>query len=154
MNKNQKIALGCGGAGCLGLIVVVVAGVLIYMFTGSLSTNRNYNFNSNANRPLNRNSNTPPNENGNASPSSATSSSMSDDEKHRLFQAVGMTGDTTLITRVLKKIGMVSADGIPTADYAKFTKDHFSWALKNAAFIQSVSTKEKAQAYVDEHLDD
>jgi hypothetical protein len=32
MTRNQKIALGCGGAGCLGLIVVAIAGVLIYYF--------------------------------------------------------------------------------------------------------------------------
>ena len=32
MTRNQKIALGCGGAGCLGLIVVVVAGCLIWVF--------------------------------------------------------------------------------------------------------------------------
>ena len=32
MTRNQKIALGCGGAGCLGLIVVLIAGVLIYFF--------------------------------------------------------------------------------------------------------------------------
>jgi hypothetical protein len=26
MTRNQKIALGCGGAGCLGLIIVVIVG--------------------------------------------------------------------------------------------------------------------------------
>ena len=33
MNRNQKIALGCGGAGCLGLIVVAVAAGLVYYYS-------------------------------------------------------------------------------------------------------------------------
>ena len=51
MNRNQKIALGCGGAGCLGLIVVAIAGCVIYfVYYGQsrrYSANRNYNFNIN-----------------------------------------------------------------------------------------------------------
>jgi hypothetical protein len=150
MNRNQKIALGCGGAGCLGLIVVAVAGILFYSFMArSSATNRNYNFNpnsnSNANRSTNRNSNM------NSAPSS--SSSMSDDDKHKLFQAAGMTKDSALIQRALQKIGFMDANGTPTAGYEQFVKDHFAWALKNTQFVMSVNTEEKARAYVNEHLD-
>ena len=160
MNRNQKIALGCGGAGCLGLIVVAVAGVLMYAFIGrssSSNANRSYNFNVNSNRTA-RDSNTNADDNENAkaatdSPGNGTSS-FSNEEKHRLFQAAGMVGDTAVVTKVLKRIGLMSEDGTPSSDYASFMKDHFAWALRNSEFIQSVNTKEKAQAYLDEHLDD
>jgi glyoxylase-like metal-dependent hydrolase (beta-lactamase superfamily II) len=32
MNKNQKIALGCGGAGCFGLIFLVIVGVVSTLY--------------------------------------------------------------------------------------------------------------------------
>ena len=60
MNRNQKIALGCGGAGCLGLIVVVIAGCVFYFLY--YNQNRrysasNYNFNINSNSNSNSNDN-------------------------------------------------------------------------------------------------
>jgi cytoskeletal protein RodZ len=149
MNRNQKIALGCGGAGCLGLIVVAIAGVLIWFFATSRSTNRNFNLNTNTNRSTNRNSAT--NEN---SETPGSSSSMSEDDKHKLFQAAGFTQDTELIARVMKKLGFMRANGTTTPEYEKFTKEHFAWALRNTDFIQSISTPEKARAYVDEHIND
>jgi hypothetical protein len=163
MNRNQKIALGCGGAGCLGLIVVCVAGVLVYAFmgrsSGSSARNNNYNYNSNrASRDAtsNVNDNSDSNENAKTATNSPSSesSSFSSDEKHRLFQAAGMVGDSATVTKVLKKIGLMSEDGTPTSEYSSFIKDHFSWALRNTEFIQSVNSKEKAQAYLDEHLGD
>ena len=43
MNRNQKIALGCGGAGCLGLIVVVIAAwAYLFLLSPIDSTNRDY----------------------------------------------------------------------------------------------------------------
>ena len=144
MNRNQKIALGCGGAGCLGLIMVALVGAVLYIAYQRRPTfyaNRNYNFNSNTNRGSNSNSNS----------SSSTSSSMSDDDRHRLFQAAGMTKDNELILKALGKIGFASSTG---SDYQQFVKDHFSWAMKNLAFIQSVNTPEKARAYVNAHLED
>jgi hypothetical protein len=76
---------------------------------------------------------------------------MSDDDKHKLFQAAGATQDNELILKVLKKIGFGSGTG---PAYEEFVKDHFEWALKNLQFISSVNTPEKARAYVEEHLDD
>ena len=152
MNKNQKIALGCGGAGCLGLIVLVVAGGLVWFFMVQSATgNRNYNFNTNSNRSTNRNSGSTTNS---AEPTSSSSSSMSDDDKHKLFQAASATGDSALLQRALKKMGLFDASGMPTDEYTSFAKDHFSWALKNAEFIRSVSTPEAARAYVEEHLNE
>lgn len=155
MNRNQKIALGCGGAGCLGLIVLAAIGVFgyfAYMRTSSSfansNGNRNYNFN------LNTNSNGNLSENSNAVSDDAndtSSSSMSADDKHKLFQAAGVTKDGELILKVLDKIGFPSGTG---AGYEAFVKEHFSWAMKNLDFIQTVNTAEKARAYVEAHIND
>jgi len=152
MNRNQKIAVGCGVAGCLGLILlvilVVVLSVLGYVaLPGMSSSNRNYNYNSNANTDSNSNTNSD-------SDSSSSSSSMSDDDKHKLFQAAGITKDSTLIQKVLRKMGFLTASGGISDDYQQFVKDHAGWATKNLAFVRSVITEETARAYVDAHIDD
>src|SRR6266498_2636152 len=139
MNRNQKIAVGCGVAGCLGLILlvilVVVLAVLGYVaLPGMSSSNRNYNLNSNSNENSNSNSN---------SDSSSSSASMSEDDKHKLFQAAGITQDSALILRVLRKIGYPNGTG---EGYQEFVQDHGSWALKNTDFIRSVITPEKGRA--------
>jgi hypothetical protein len=153
MDRNQKIAIGCGGAGCLGLIAIVVVCVVLVM-TGYIkmpggSSNRNENFN--ANRNSNSNSNVNENSNSNSSPSS---SSLSDDDKHKLFQAAGMTRDNDLIQKVLRKLGFLTATNTVSDDYAPFVKGHMEWATKNYRFVQSVNTVDKARAYVDEHIND
>ena len=132
MNRNQKIALGCGGAGCLGLIVLAVAGLLLYMFLGrSVPTNRNrstnLNYNTNSSRSTNRNSNSTSTNSDTVTPST----SMSEDDKHKLFQAAGITGDANLIQRVLKKIGYMDESGTPATGYDQFVRDHAAWAIKN-----------------------
>ena len=155
MNRNQKIALGCGGAGCLGLIVLAVIGVFGYLYMRDsprfANLNRNSNFNLNANLNSNDNSATNSNDNSSAAVEEDTSSSMSEDEKHKLFQAAGITRDSQLIMRVLKKIGFPSGTG---EGYEKFSQEHFEWALRNLEFMQSVNTPEKGRAYVEAHLDD
>jgi hypothetical protein len=158
MNRNAKIALGCGGAGCLGLIVVVIA-IVVLIVTGVIKApglydanrNSNSNYNSNSNSNDNSNANTNDNVNANSSSESSDSSSMSDDDKHKLYQAAGMTQDSALIMRVLRKIGFSNVTG---ADYEQFTKDHGPWALRNMDFVRSVLTPEKARAYVEAHIDD
>ena len=152
MNRNQKIAIGCGGAGCLGLIILAVVGVGVYFYTnGSFSlANRNSNINFNTNLNTNSNDNGAANSNALADESSS-SSSMSEDDKHKLFQAAGITHDSQLIMKVLNKIGFPSGTG---EEYEKFSKEHFSWAMKNLEFMQSVNTPEKGRAYVEAHLDD
>lgn len=150
MNKNQKIAIGCGGLGCLGLVLALVLGGFVYYYYSRRAPARTYNFNSSPNS--NRNSNANDSTNRSSANSSNDTSSYSDDEKHRLFQAAGVTKDQELTLRVLKKIGYFKADGTPTDDYPQFIKDHFTWALSNVEFINSINTPEKARAYVDEHL--
>jgi hypothetical protein len=143
MTKNTKIALGCGGAGCLGLILIVIVGVVL-VSTGWVKApsndNANRSSNSNSNRNLNSNSN-----------STNSSSTMSDDAKHKLFQAVGATKDEDLLMKVLAKIGFPNASG---AGYDKFMEDHLTWAMKNFEFMGTVDTPEKGRAYVNAHLDD
>lgn len=161
MNRNQKIALGCGGSGCLGIIVVIVAGGLIYFFSYRRSppTNRDYDFNVNSNRSTNLNSATNDNANANDgdnnnSSTSTSATSLSNDEKHRLFQAASMTADAELVRRVSVKIGLMSEDYTPGADYQDFVSEHVDWGLRNTEFIQSIATQEKARAYVNEHFPD
>jgi hypothetical protein len=160
MNRNQKIALGCGGAGCLGLIVVAIAGGLIYYFTRSAATNRNYNFNVSTNRNSNLNDNsdftTNRNSNDNSSntnSSSTSTSSMSDDDKHKLYQAALITGDQELLRRVGVKIGIMEDDFTPGDDYQAFVVEQVNWAIRNTDFISSINTPEKARAYINEHMD-
>jgi hypothetical protein len=156
MTKNGKIALGCGGAGCLGLLVVAVAGGLIYyLWAKPGNTNRYYNFNvSNSNRNSNTNSNSNSNDNTSESNSNSSNSisSMSDDDKHKLYQAAAMTGDTELIRRVSVKLGLLNEDFTPGDNYVSFIKDHAIWAFRNSDFIGTLDSKEKAMAYVNEHM--
>ena len=151
MTKNGKIALGCGGAGCLGLIVVAVAGLLIYFMWKPNTAYRNYNYNV-SNRDSNSNTNLNSNSNRNTNSSSSSSSSMSEDDKHKLFQAASMTGDAEVLRRAQVKMGLLNDDFTPGAEFASFMKDHLIWAYSNADFIQSLDSKEKAVAYVNEHM--
>ena len=158
MTRNQKIALGCGGAGCLGLIVVVIVAGLIYFFSLSrtYSANRNYNYNTNtANRNYNSNTNGNYNSSTSASPSTSTSaSSLSDDDKHKLYQAAIMTGDQELLRRVSVAIGVMDADYTTGDKYQDFIIEHAGWVIRNTDFISSLNTPEKARAYVNTNFPD
>jgi len=158
MTRNQKIALGCGGAGCLGLIVVAVAAVLIYSFArlpmldgggrnSNVTTNRNSNLNDNSD--LNSNDN----DNSNSSSTSSTiASSLSEDDKHKLYQAAFMTGDQEMIRRVNVKLGLMNEDFTPGEKYEEFVTEHVTWVFRNTGFIQSINTQEKARAYVNQNF--
>jgi hypothetical protein len=156
MNRNQKIALGCGGAGCLGLIVVTIVGCVVYFFYYAQSrrytADRNYNFNINTNGNSNSNDNSDLNSNSNSS--STSTSSMSEDDKHKLYQAASMTGDGELLRRVTVKIGLMDEDFTPGPNYQTFVAEHVSWAISNTAFIRSLDTPEKARTYVNENFPD
>jgi hypothetical protein len=159
MTRNQKIALGCGGAGCLGLIVLAIAGAAIYFLVyrePARRVTRNYNLNvnlndntSNSNENVNSNENLNSNSNSN---STSSVSSLSDDDKHKLFQAASMTGDGELVRRVLVKIGLMNDDFTPGDKYSSFMGEHIAWGARNYDFIQSINTPEKARAYVNEHF--
>ena len=157
MNRNQKIALGCGGASCLGVIAVViiavllgVAGYLTIPGVSSSNSNRNSNYNLNTNRNSNINTNSTPNSNSNTS---SPSSTMSDDDKHKLLQAAGMANDSELLQKVLRKLGFITDSGV-SDDYAQFIKDHAAWGSRNVAFVNSIRKPEAARAYVNAHIND
>ena len=151
MTRNQKIAAGCGGAGCLGLIVVAIAGGLIYFYTMRSTTARygDYNYNSNYNRNVNLNSNA--NRNGNSS-SNSSASSLSNDDQHRLFHAASVTGDAELIRRVNVKLGLLNEDFTAGDKLQEFTIEHVGWAARNYQWIMTINTAEKAREYVNEQL--
>jgi len=155
MTRNQKIAAGCGGLGCLGLIVLAIAAALVFYIRNRDSQSdpatRTSNSNYNRNRAANQNANESTN-NSSSNSANETSSSYSDDDKHKLFQAASMTRDAEVVQKVVKKLGLFKANGTPADDYPQFIRDHISWGARNAAFIASVDTPEKAKAYVDEHL--
>src|SRR4030095_7299094 len=139
MNRNQKIALGCGGAGCLGLVVVIIAGSLIWYLSRTTGSTRNSNFNVNINRNSNTsvaddsdNSNSGSNSN---SSSSATATRMSDDDKHKIYYAATVTKDTDTMVRVWKRLGLTDADGTPNEDYREFAKEHIGWLFRNTHFM-------------------
>ncbi len=155
MTRNQWIGAGCGGAGCLGLIVIVIAAGFVYWSYRKAPAPDNANYNSN--RGSDRNSNTKGSAPGTSSPRSSapgSSSSLSDDNRHKLFQAASVTHDNELLKKVNKKLGLVDADGTPNDKYAEFVKDHIVWIFKNTDWIGEYNTPEKGRAYVDEHIND
>jgi hypothetical protein len=83
---------------------------------------------------------------------SGTATNMSEDDKHKLFQAVGRTGDQALILEVAKKIGLSESSGQPTPAFQPFLKAHMEWGPKNADFVREVMDAEKAKAYVKSHM--
>jgi hypothetical protein len=77
---------------------------------------------------------------------------MSDDDKHKLFQAAGITQDAQTIIQVSKALGLVDSNGAPTPAMDQFTKDHYTWATKNASWIQEYADQAKAKDYVKSHM--
>ena len=79
---------------------------------------------------------------------------MSDDDKHKLYQAAAMTGDRELTQRVSVKLGLLDDDYTPGDNYQQFLTEHVGWVLRNTDFIQSINSPEKARAYVDQNFPD
>jgi hypothetical protein len=86
-----------------------------------------------------------------STPSTTTTTtvgSYSEDDKHRLFQAVGITKDNALIIEVAQKIGIVDSSGQPNSKFQPFLTDHIEWAKNNLAFISQYRDPAKAREYV------
>lgn len=155
MNRNQKIGIGCGAAGCLGLIVVGIAGAALYFWSSQQGASRyrasrNYNFNVNSNSNQNQNSNST----NSSEVESNGSSSYSDDEKHKLFTAATFSQDSELLLKTLKRLGLYKADNTPGPEYEEFVKEHISWTIQNLEFVNTVNSPDKGRAYVESHLKD
>ena len=91
-------------------------------------------------------------QNTNSDSSSSFSSSMSEDDRHKLFQAAGMTNDKVLVQRVLRKLGLITASGEIGSTYEQFLRDHLAWASRNSEFVRSVMSAESAHRYVKDHI--
>jgi hypothetical protein len=115
----------------------------------SYSSNSNtYSSNSNT---YSANSNTYPS-NSNAYSPKSSSTTMSEDDKYRLFYAAAKTGDQKLMMQASQKIGIIDQNGMPTSSYRDFIKNSITWAFKDTEFTRTVDTPDKAKAYVTSHL--
>ena len=154
MNRNQKIAIGCGGAGCLGLIALCIVGVVLFLTLRAPNKAVHAGNNTNINRGSTENPNESNTNDEDAKQEGSSSSSMSDDDKHKLFQAGAATQDSEIVHKVWRKLGLLKSDDSPNEAYLVFVKDHVIWLLSNSEFASSVNTPEKARAYVEAHLND
>ena len=87
-----------------------------------------------------------------------TGSSLNDAEKHRLYAAALAASDSPLDSETFKRacesIGIFDQKGQPNDSYMAFVTRHVAWSTSPQAedFRRQINTKEKATAYVDEHL--
>jgi len=81
-----------------------------------------------------------------------SASAMSDDDKHKLFQAAAQCGDTGLRLEALKRMCLSPGENASRGDFEKFVQAHTAWAAKNVLFVMSMSSQEKARDYVVQHM--
>jgi len=93
---------------------------------------------------------------GNSSVANTTPKSsgaaMSDDDKHKLYQAAMFSGDLKLVTQVEQKLGLFDANKKPTPAHDQFKKEHKEWVKQHPEWAKEFSDREKAKAYVNSHL--
>jgi hypothetical protein len=147
----------------LAAVLLIGGGIAAYFLMRDNSTKVSGNTNtystSNSSRTANTSTTTMPTMPGTttstpSTTSSTTSSSSNDyteDEKHKLFQAVGITRDNALIVEVAEKIGISDSSGTPNSSLQPFIKEHMNWAMKNAAWVQEYTDQQKAREYVMAH---
>jgi Zn-dependent M16 (insulinase) family peptidase len=80
-----------------------------------------------------------------------TSSALTEDEQHRLFQAAGITHEPALILEMTRKLGLTDSGNQPTPAFEPFVKAHYEWFQKNTEFVREHMSKEKALEYVMTH---
>lgn len=84
-------------------------------------------------------------------PRAAPAQDLSEDQKHKIFQAAAMTGEQDAIIAALRKIGLVNADGTPNEAFQTFIEGHGAWAEKNVEFMQEMADAGKAKAFLAQH---
>jgi hypothetical protein len=82
----------------------------------------------------------------------AGASAMSDDDKHKLFQAAAQCGDTQLRLEALKRICLSPGENASREEFEKFVQAHTTWAAENVLFIMSMSSQSAARDYVVRHM--
>jgi hypothetical protein len=75
-------------------------------------------------------------------------SSMTLDEKHKFFQAAGITRNDALVKMVAQELGLADASGKPTPAFQPFVKAHFDWAIKNAKWVSEFQDMKRAEEYM------
>lgn len=88
----------------------------------------------------------------------AGTTSLTEDEKHRLYAAALAASEFPLesetFKEVCKKIGIFDAQGNQNDNYMGFVAAHLEWAMKTEteAFKREIKTAESARDYVNNHL--
>jgi TonB family protein len=134
-----------GGVGLLGILIVGVGLVGVYYFLRTRQPEINYN-----SYPANLNQNSLPTNNSNTN--STISTSMSEDEKYRLFYAASKAGEQPLTMKVSKKIGIIDENNKPTEYYKTFLAGMFKWAARDTEFVKKIDTKQKAVDYINSQI--
>ncbi len=80
------------------------------------------------------------------------STSMSEEDKYKLFYAASKSADASLVLEVSRKIGINDADNRPTPAYVNFWKGYIDWTSKDKSFAKTLDTPEKAKDYVNSRL--
>lgn len=150
------IVLGLAG-GVTSALMNATSEVKYY---GSSNSNRSANSNnsnssttaSNRNGSTTHGSNSNDNTtNHNMGSTTTSGSSMTEDEKYRIFYAAGKTNDRALQTEIAELIGIIDSGGQPTDYYQSFISGSYAWALRDRSFPPTVDTEAKARAYVAAH---
>ena len=141
--KSSKMPL------IIGLLALVLIGGgigLYFLLRGDSSETANTN---NSNGPVATSSPRVPSTTTTPTTTTTTTGrTYTEDEKHKLFQAVGITKDNDLIIEVAQKIGIVDSRGNPKENFQTFVQEHYTWAQKNIAWVQEHLDTSKARAYV------
>lgn len=147
-----------GGVLALGVVILGITAFGIYYYVSSRQTDFNYNYNSSAaNYSSNGNLSNAFGVNtatANSSTDSMTfdDSSITEEEKYRLFYAASKVGEQPLTVKISKKIGIIDEKGQATPYYKTFIAGMLSWATKDVEFVKKIDSKEKAREYVDSQM--
>ena len=72
--------------------------------------------------------------------------------EHELFQAASVTTDATLMTQVMRRLGIVTRDGTPNEKMEAFMNAHVAWSQANLAWIREhAMDPAKARAFLAAH---
>ena len=90
--------------------------------------------------------------------SARVGTSLTEDEKHRLYAAALAASEFPLESKIFKevcnKIGIFDTGGNQNDNYMGFVTAHMEWAIKTQTeqFKQEINSKEKAQEYINKYL--
>jgi hypothetical protein len=90
--------------------------------------------------------------------SARVGTSLTEEEKHRLYAAAMAASEFPLESKTFKKvcekIGIFDAQGNQNDNYLGFITAHIEWAMKteNQPFKSEINTQEKARTYVEKYL--